>query len=127
MMYMILAIAAGGALGAVCRYGFNHAAVTFIGGEFPIGIMLANIFGSFLMGAVAAYALTHGLSDILKAFLIVGVLGAFTTFSAFSLDSFHLYEKGDFFGLGLYVFGSVLLSFVGLYTGMVCVKCVLPG
>ena len=88
-MQMILAIAAGGAVGAVLRHYLNSFAATLLGTGFPYGIFAANILGSFLMGVLIVYfALAGEGTQTMKAsFLTVGLLGAFTTFSTFSLDA----------------------------------------
>lgn len=122
-MKTLLAIALGGALGAVSRHGFNSAVTAYAGLKFPLGIMAANILGSFVLGVlVTVFALFWDVSQTMKAFLVVGFLGAFTTFSAFSLDSVNLFERGEI-GSGLfYVAGSVLFSILALYAGMMLVR-----
>lgn len=122
-MQTILAIAAGGAAGAVVRHFVNTGAAHLLGTGFPYGILLANILGSFLMGVlVTSFALFWDPPQAFKAFLTVGMLGAFTTFSAFSLDAVALYERGAL-GLSLlYVGVSVVLAIGGLLAGMALVR-----
>lgn len=128
-MISILYIAIGGALGAVARYGLTQASLRMFGPSFPVGTMSANVLGSFLMGLLAGYILTKtsGVSESLRLFLGVGLLGGFTTFSAFSLDSFILLEKkayGAFFG---YVGGSVIIALAALALGLWAAKAVFAG
>lgn len=119
-MQMILAIAAGGAVGAVLRHYLNSFAATLLGTGFPYGIFAANILGSFLMGVLIVYfALAGEGTQTMKAsFLTVGVLGAFTTFSTFSLDAALMIERGQLITAGLYIGGSVVLAIGGLFLGM---------
>ncbi len=125
-MKMILAIALGGALGAVGRHWAAHRLNEWIGAGFPVGIMACNIIGSFLMGAlVELAALTWSPSPETRAFLTVGVLGAFTTFSTFSLETVLLIQRGEAMKAALYVGLSVGLSILGLVAGMQSVKAAL--
>lgn len=118
-MYMILAVAVGGALGAVLRYGCNVMALHFLGSGFPWATLFVNIFGSFAMGVlIAAFASLGNPSPEMRAFLTVGFLGALTTFSTFALDVSVLWEKGDVLYTALYVSSSVILSIFALFAGM---------
>lgn len=119
-MQMILAIAAGGAIGAVLRHYLNNFAATLLGTGFPYGIFAANIIGSFLMGVLVVYfALAgEGTQTLKTSFLTVGLLGAFTTFSTFSLDAALMIERGQIGMAGLYIGGSVILAIGGLFLGM---------
>lgn len=122
-MQTILAVGAGGFLGAVAR----HLLVSRIGqvlgpngiAGLPVGILAVNILGSLLMGMlVSALALAWSPPAALRALLSVGVLGAFTTFSTFSLEAVTLIERGAWSQAAVYVLGSVLLSVLGLLTGL---------
>ncbi|MFT6579727.1 MAG: CrcB protein [Alphaproteobacteria bacterium] len=125
-MKMILAIAAGGAFGALGRHFLSAQIGHWMGYGFPWGIMTINILGSFSMGAlVETMALTWSPSVELRAFLAVGVLGAFTTFSTFSLDAALLYERGQFMTMALYVAGSVALSILALFGGLALMRSIL--
>ena len=125
-MNLVLAIAAGGALGAVGRHFVGAAALRLFGSGFPVGTVTVNIVGSFLMGAlVALMALKLSPSLELRAFLTVGLLGGFTTFSAFSLDAVLLYERGAFAAAAAYVAVSVVCSIGGLVAGLQIVRQVL--
>ena len=118
-MKLLMIIAMGGAMGALSRHLVNGYITNLIGGGFPWGILTVNIVGSILLGAVVE--ITGNASAIdsdLKTFLTVGVLGAFTTFSTFSLDVVEFFEKG-FWLMGLvYVFASLALAVGGLVAGM---------
>ena len=118
-MNMLLAVAAGGALGAVGRYLVMSQVGHWFGHGFPYGTLVVNILGSLVMGLlVEAWALVWSPSPELRALLAVGVLGAFTTFSTFSLDTVVLYERGAFLSVGLYILGSVIFSVAGLVAGL---------
>lgn len=110
-MLNVLLVAAGGAIGAVVRHGSVHIARQFF--HFPVGTMLVNIIGSLLIGVLMARL---G-SEPAKLFLMTGVLGGFTTFSAFSWDVLQLLQRGQSGQALLYVVGSVLLSLLAVYLG----------
>lgn len=118
-MNLMLAIAAGGALGSVARYVFAGQVTRLVGAQFPWGILIVNVVGSLAMGLlVELMALRWSVSPETRAFLVVGLLGGFTTFSSFSLDTALLIERGAS-GLALgYVLGSVTLSICGLFAGL---------
>lgn len=118
-MQMILAIALGGAIGAVARHVLAGAITRWFGSGFPLGIMVVNILGSFLMGVlITALATRFEASPEMRGFLAVGLLGGFTTFSTFSLETVLLMERGEFIQVALYILGSVLLAVLGLMAGM---------
>lgn len=122
----ILAIALGGACGALARHGVNLGAARFWGLDFPYGTLTVNIAGSFLIGAlVSLMAHLWQPSEAVKLFAVTGFLGAFTTFSTFSLDVVTLWERQDYWGAGLYLGGSVVLSIAALLAGMALVRAVL--
>ena len=122
---MIFAVAAGGALGASLRYGFNLMTIALLGHSFPWGTLLVNALGSFLMGVlVTVFALSWTPSVETRAFLTIGLLGAFTTFSTFSLDAVTLWEQGSSVQALGYTIGSVVLSILGLVAGIMVVKVV---
>jgi len=122
-MNIILSIAAGGALGAVARYLVMVQAGHLFGLNFPFGTIIVNILGSFMLGALAEVsAIVWSIGGELRAMLVVGFLGSFTTFSAFSLDTLTLLERGQT-GLALgYASVSVLLGVSGLAFGMMAVR-----
>ncbi len=118
-MRIPLAVAAGGAIGASARYllvgGLDH----WLGAGFPMGTLAANALGSFLIGVlIEVTALVWSPAPELRALLAVGVLGSFTTVSAFSLDVLVLFERGASGLAGLYLAASVTLSLAGIYAGM---------
>jgi CrcB protein len=118
-MRVPLAVAAGGALGALARYLMVGRFELWLGGGFPFGTLTANVLGSFLMGVlIEVLALVWSPSEALRALLAVGVLGSFTTFSGFSLDTLLLVEAGAPGQAALYVLASVSLSLIGIYGGM---------
>ena len=118
-MQMILAVAAGGALGAVGRYVVAAQALRLMGPNFPWGTLTVNVVGSLVMGIlVELMALRINLSPEMRAFLVVGVLGGFTTFSAFSLDVSLLLERNMLGQAFLYAVASVILSVGALFVGL---------
>jgi CrcB protein len=113
-----LLIALGGALGAVLRFWTGRLATTILGPAWPWGTFLVNIAGAFAIGAVVALAGRDLMSVAQKNFLTIGVLGGFTTFSAFSLEAVQLIQRGQW-GLALmYILLSVTLSIFGVMLGM---------
>ncbi len=122
-MQIILAIAAGGAAGAVMRHFANNAIMHQVTSGFPYGILSINVIGSLLMGVmVGLFAHVWQPPAEIKAFLTVGVLGAFTTFSTFSLDVVTLYERGAVLAAAAYITASVILSIAGLFAGLLLVR-----
>jgi CrcB protein len=112
----------GGGIGAALRHAVNLAAAR-LGFAFPIGTLAVNVLGSVLMGVLVAwFALRTGIDQNVKLLLTTGLLGGFTTFSAFSLDSALLWERGAFAELALYAGGSVVLAVAGLFAGMAAVR-----
>ena len=123
---MILAVAAGGAMGAVARYLTGTAMAQLLGHGWPYGTFAVNMIGSLAMGMlIEAMALVWSPSAEMRALLVTGVLGAFTTFSTFSLDAVTLWQRGDQEGAGLYVAGSVVLGIGGFLLGMRLMRGVL--
>ena len=124
---MILAVAAGGAAGAVGRYLVMSGIGRLLGPhDFPWGTLTVNIVGSVLMGVlIELLALVWSPSQELRAFLVVGVLGAFTTFSTFSLDVVALAERGQTLFVATYVTGSVVLCVGGLFGAMHVMRMIL--
>lgn len=125
-MKMLLAVALGGALGAVARYKTIGWVAHLMGHGFPWGTLAVNVLGSFAMGALVELgALKLNLSPELRAFLAVGLLGAFTTFSTFSLDVATLWERGAFMATGAYIAASAALSILALFAGLSIVRTVM--
>ena len=118
-MKLILAIATGGAIGAVGRHYVGVYALKWLGAAFPYGTLAVNVIGSFLMGVlVIAMTVKWNVGNELRAFLTVGLLGGFTTFSAFSLDFATLMERGETALAAGYAAASVVLALAGVFAGM---------
>ncbi len=118
MLKTALFIGLGGALGSIARHFMNTGVSALVKSDFPWGIMAVNVLGCFIMGVlVATFAGNWNPSQDVRAFLAVGVLGGFTTFSAFSLDAMTLANSGDVKGMTLYVVGSVVLSIGAVFAG----------
>jgi fluoride exporter len=116
---MIVAIAIGGAAGAVGRHFVNVGMVALLGHGFPWGTLVVNIGGSLIMGVLAhVMATSWTVSPELRALMTVGALGAFTTFSTFSLDVVSLYERGQIGLAAIYVIASVTASVGALFLGL---------
>lgn len=113
---VLFAVAAGGAVGALARFGAGRAAVALLGPAYPWGTLAVNVAGCFAMGLLYFW-LAAKEATALKAFLLVGVLGAFTTFSAFALDAALLLRDRTLSAAGLYVAASVALSLSGFAAG----------
>jgi fluoride exporter len=113
----------GGGLGATLRHAVNVACARGFGTAFPYGTFIINITGSIVMGLIAGYLAFKGeASQPWRLFVMTGILGGYTTFSAFSLDTALLYERGEI-GLALfYVLGSVVLSIAGVFAGLALVR-----
>ena len=116
-MSFLLVFVAGG-LGASARHGVNLAALRLLGPGFPWGTLLVNAAGGVAMGVLAAWLSSRGPGDEpARLLLATGLLGGFTTFSAFSLDAVTLWQRGDAAAAILYVVASVLLAVGGLVLG----------
>lgn len=113
---MIFSIAAGGALGAVLRYLFNAQIAAWFGTAFPIGILAVNVLGCFAIGMIAGGVATNA-SPEMRAFLTTGVLGGFTTFSAFAYDVHALSDAGQAGLAALYVVATLTLTLAGVFAG----------
>jgi CrcB protein len=117
MLYLIVFIGAG--IGGALRHGVNVAAVKLFGYGFPFGTLIVNVLGSFLIGLLAGYfAFRPGIPQDVRLFLTTGILGGFTTFSAFSLDGALLIERHAYALAAVYIAGSVAASLVALFLGL---------
>jgi CrcB protein len=113
----------GGGLGAALRHGINLVSARTLGTEFPFGTLIINVTGSLVMGLIAGYLAVKGdASQHWRLFLMTGILGGYTTFSAFSLDAALLYERGATGLAAIYVLASVILSIGGLFAGLALVR-----
>ncbi|SHG78055.1 fluoride efflux transporter CrcB [Cognatishimia maritima] len=117
MMINLIYVAFGGAVGAVLRYVTGLGVLRLAGGGFPLAIITVNILGSFLMGLLVVMAAKRGF-DHLNPLILTGVLGGFTTFSAFSLETVTLIEKGQNMAALAYVLISVIGSILALALGV---------
>ena len=117
MLYFIVFLGAG--VGGALRHGVNVGAARLFGYGFPFGTLAVNVMGSFLMGLVAGYfAFRPGMGQHVRLFLTTGVLGGFTTFSAFSLDTALLVERHSYGLAAGYAVGSVAASVSALFFGL---------
>lgn len=117
MIQIVSHVALGGALGACLRYFTTLAALRFLGAGFPIGTLALNVLGSLFMGLLAGALARRGALH-LAPFFMSGLLGSFTTFSAFSLDALMLWERGQPVLAFLYVLASVILSLAAVAGGI---------
>ncbi len=117
MTYLVVFLGAG--IGGVLRHGVNVAATRLVGYGFPFGTLTVNVVGSFMIGLVAAYfASRTGVPQHLRLFLTTGILGGFTTFSAFSLEAAGLLERQNYWLAAGYVVGSVAASLAAVFLGI---------
>lgn len=123
MSATLLHVALGGAIGSALRYLTGVATLRAFGPGFPWGTVIVNILGSFVMGALVVILAQKG-GTRLAPFLMTGILGGFTTFSAFSLDAAMLFERGQPGLAAGYVAGSVALSLLGLAAGLMLARAV---
>jgi CrcB protein len=117
MLYLIVFLGAG--VGGALRHGVNVGAAKLFGYGFPFGTMIVNVAGSFIMGLLAGYfAFRPGIAQHMRLFLTTGILGGFTTFSAFSLDTALLVERHSYGMAAGYAVGSVAASVSALFFGL---------
>ncbi|MFC4353115.1 fluoride efflux transporter CrcB [Fodinicurvata halophila] len=122
-MYSLFAVAAGGALGAVARHLLAGQIMRLTGHGFPYGTLSVNVLGGLLMGLlIGLFALHWNPGQELRLFLTVGLLGGFTTFSTFSMETILLLERGAWPSAGLYVLVSVSLAIAGFAMGQALVR-----
>ena len=124
-MTSALLVFLGAGIGGVLRHGVNLVSLKWLGASFPYGTMAVNILGSGVMGLAIgflAFKAGEGWSQHARLFLATGILGGFTTFSAFSLDAVLLWERGEAGLAAVYVLGSVLLSLAALVGGLAIMR-----
>lgn len=121
-MISILQVALGGAIGATGRYLTGVAAVRVMGHGYPWGTLTVNIVGSFLMGVLIVVLMTKDGGMRVAPLLMTGMLGGFTTFSAFSLDALTMFERGQIGQAALYVAASVGLSLLAIFLGVMIAR-----
>jgi len=120
---MLWYIAFGSAIGGVSRYVLGGAVQRMAGGTFPVGTLVVNITGSFLLGAILRYAIdTPGLTPEVRALLTVGFCGGYTTFSTFSYETVALMEDGEWTRAATYLALSVLLSIAATVLGLIVAR-----
>ena len=121
MFITTLQVALGGAIGAALRFLTGVGILRLIGPGFPVAVMGVNVFGSFMMGLFVVFATQRGIAQ-LNPFVMAGLLGGFTTFSAFSLEAVSLFERGAMGQSLAYVVMSVVLSIGGLMLGLMIAR-----
>ena len=125
-MKVLLAVAIGGAIGAIARFQLSQSFIKSFNGDFIYNILVANIVGCFLMGVCYEFMnLKMNVGVEWRAFFMVGVLGAFTTFSSFALDVFILVERGSYLNASMYILSSVVFSIVGLFVGIYIMRTII--
>ena len=117
----------GGGIGSALRYGVGYAAVAIVGPGFPAGTLAVNVSGCVAMGVLVEWLALRdpGIDMSVKLFLTTGLLGGFTTFSAFALDTAALWLRGESAVTVVYVVASVTLSIAGLFAGMALARVAL--
>lgn len=119
-MNQLLAIAIGGAFGSVARYGLSTGVYTLFGRDFPYGTLAVNVLGCLAMGFLFVLFVERFTADgVLRAGVLIGVLGGFTTFSSFSIETFNLIEAGEWFKAGLNMALSLALCLVATWLGTI--------
>ncbi len=117
-IYNILVIGLGGFFGAISRFIISKQMALLLGDGFPYGTLLVNVVGSFLLGFLSRYLLEHFIvSELVRVSLLIGFLGAFTTFSTFSYESIMLLQDGDFIKAGVNILGNVVLCLILCFVG----------
>ena len=118
--------ATGGAIGAVARVIVSTGVARWTGEEFPFGTIVVNVTGALIMGMLAGYGQSEPgklvFSEPARTFMMIGVLGGYTTFSSFSLQTFLLLEQGNLLGASLNVLLSVLLCIAGIWAGFAAIR-----
>jgi CrcB protein len=122
---ILLAVGVGGGIGALLRYFVASAVQSAAWPGYPWGIFVVNITGGLAMGLIVELsALKMQISPEMRAFLTTGILGGYTTFSTFSLDSVLLIERGQYVSAATYVAGSTVLSILAVFAGMWAVRAI---
>ncbi len=122
-MSIYFAIALGGSLGAISRYWVSTTTHSWLGNNFPYGTLMVNVSGSLVMGFLTVVLVQRfDVSDEVRLGLIVGFLGSYTTFSAFSMDTIHWIENGAVLKALVYILVSVIASVLGAWAGLISAK-----
>ncbi len=124
VLYLVVFLGAG--LGGAFRLGINELAARLLGIEFPFGTLIVNVLGAFIMGLLTEYfAFRGGMSQEMRLFLTTGLLGGFTTFSTFALESVMLWERGQQIPAIAYIALSVFLSIAALMGGLAIARLII--
>ena len=122
-MTNLLAIAFGGAFGALGRYASSQWVYSALGRSFPYGTLVVNVAGSFVMGLLAVFLIERlAVGTELRAFLMIGFLGSFTTFSTFSFETVNLISSGEMLKAGVNMLISVFVCVTACWMGMVLAR-----
>ncbi|HEX7687718.1 MAG TPA: fluoride efflux transporter CrcB [Burkholderiaceae bacterium] len=127
-MQSLILVFVGGGLGAALRHLVNLGSLKVVGTDWPFGTFFINVSGSLLMGIVAGlFALKLSLPPSLRLFVATGILGGYTTFSTFSLETALLYQRGQPGAAALYAVGSLAAGVLALFAGMALVRALVAG
>ena len=118
-MYKILLLLAGGGIGTVARYVVSDYTHKYYLGNFPLGTLAVNMLGSFIIGLLWGLFDTENMSHSLRAFLFIGILGGFTTFSTYALDSYTMFKDGEFKLALLNIMANNVLSIGMVLLGLI--------
>lgn len=125
MGWMVLSVGLGGAFGANCHYLISLWVTGSFGQAGWMAILSVNVAGNLIMGMMAALLTVSSLfNDLVRGFVMIGFLGALTTFSSFALDAYNFFQRGEMLAGGLYLLSSVCLSVVGFYVGLMVVRLI---
>ena len=124
-MNQLIAIAAGGALGAVARFGVSTGVYAMMGRSFPYGTLAVNVIGSLLMGLLYVMLIERlSLSPEFRAILLIGFLGSFTTFSTFSMETLSLIEQAQLLKAAVNIVASVALCLLATWIGVIVARSI---
>ena len=122
-MYGYLLVFIGAGMGGALRHSFNQASTRLFGPDLPLSTLLVNVLGSFSIGCIGGYFAVRGHgSQSLQLFLTTGILGGYTTFSAFSLEAALLWERGQVASCFVFVLASVVVSIAAVFAGLALVR-----
>ena len=125
MGWMVLSVGLGRAFSAICRYLIGLWVTDSFGQAGSMAILSVNVAGSLIMGMMAALLTVSSLfNDPVRGFVMIGFLGALTTFSSFALDAYNFFQRGEMLAGGLYLLSSVCLSVAGFYVGLMVVRLI---
>ena len=116
---LLVYLALGGALGTILRYALGGWVHSWAGVTFPWGTLVINVVGSFVLGVTMRASQSLLLAPELRAFITIGLCGAFTTFSTYSYEAFVLMQKGEWTKAGLYAFGSLVIGVLAIAAGFI--------